>query len=135
MQRPAWRRVSGRASEAGCAGRRQVVRRDLKPWTEQEALAWYLEKYPDGRLGAPVSTFWAGLRENPGTWLGAIGYLCFMDQVGTAVKLRPRGPPPNPKNYMQVPIARCLRNFAPRALTERTIQGLVSIRVAARHGR
>lgn len=56
-----------------------------------------------------------------------------MDQVGTAVKLRPRGRPPNPKNYNQVPIARCLRSFAPRALTERTIQALYALRCSLAH--
>jgi hypothetical protein len=63
------------------------------------------------------------------TWLGAIGYLAFLDQVGTALKRKRAGSQAKGSKSIQ----RCLRDFAPRGLTERDLQALYALRCSLAH--
>ena len=85
--------------------------------TEEEALGYYLK--PEGKR---MSSFWAALRDarcatgrnvetgtvvdeaKTGSWLGAIGYLMLLDQIGTAV--RRSEAPESPSLRVALPFAR-----------------------------
>jgi hypothetical protein len=115
--------------------------------TEHEALRWYVTGRPQPTPVAVVSCFWAALRDarnttgrdeetgavtsegNTGTWLGAVGYLALLDQIGSAVTMRRttrrlRGEPD---------IVRALREFSPSHLTRRDLDALYALRCSLAH--
>lgn len=112
---------------------------------EQNAIRQYLTWTPTRPGVNVVSSFWAVLRDSRGvtgrnpdngklerpehaaTWLGAVGYLLFFDQVGGAV--RPASEPPAPPGEPDV--VTCLRHFTPLKASER--EALYALRCALAH--
>jgi hypothetical protein len=114
--------------------------------TERDALRFYLTAKPIGGPVEFVSSYHAALRdarattgrnldtgavEHPqhvATWLGAIGYLAFLDQVGTALMRKRPGREAKGNSF-----ERCLRDFAPPSLSARDRQALYALRCSLAH--
>jgi hypothetical protein len=115
--------------------------------TEHEALDRYLSPPV---LGLPVtilSTFWAALRDarqatgrnaesgdviDPprlGSWLGAVGYLCLLDQIGSTV--RPRQAAAGPDRGSGNSISRALEHWTSCTVDERA--ALYALRCSFAH--
>jgi hypothetical protein len=111
--------------------------------TEEEALGYYLK--PEGKR---MSSFWAALRDarcatgrnvetgtvvdeaKTGSWLGAIGYLLLLDQIGTAV--RPKRGPGVPAPTGGSSICKALEWFAPHHI-EKGRKAIYALRCALAH--
>jgi hypothetical protein len=114
--------------------------------SEREALLMYLTaQHPGEQLGF-MSSFQAVLHDARGVtrrdgdgvvrpgqdshssaWIGAVAYLTFMDQIGTALTLRDR-PKEEPGNAVRL----CLRDFAPN-MPARDVDAIYALRCALVH--
>jgi hypothetical protein len=112
---------------------------------EQAAIQRYLTWTPPRAGVNVVSSFWAVLRdargvtgrnpdtgrlewpEHAATWLGAVGYLLFFNQVGGAI--RPASAPATQSS--EPDILTCLRHFTPLKESER--EALYALRCALAH--
>jgi hypothetical protein len=109
------------------------------PTTDKAALSEYLSPTPPR-----ISSFVAALRDarqatgrdlntgavldetQTGSWLGAIGYLLLLDQIGTAVE------PASAGNRQQVSILRALEWWSP-GVTEKGRKAIYALRCALAH--
>lgn len=91
-----------------------------------------------------ISSFWAGLRDaravndrhaetgaietdRPPSWIGAIAYLCFIDQVGTVLRRPSRRAPDRMNGFL-----RALHYFAPQLSIEES-EALYALRCSLAH--